>query len=206
MILTASMLTQLMLYHSLAVIRDHPLQLCGTHLSVDVSHLKDEQQNKGGIGGFCLWWRRHWQHAKSPYASIPKPLSKKVKQYIRVMLCSSCSRFRKTEWNSQTVHWLKTENSIGLPPTASIQALLDTVGPEHNWFSILDQCKAYHQGYMAEVSCQMTAFIFPWGLWVDDNTVVCNVLPAFQHNMKDMLDNFNDCYIPYLNDTLFNSK
>lgn len=49
-------------------------------------------------------------------------------------------------------------------PLHRIQDLMDTPGG-NAWFSILDQGKAYHQGFIAESSHKFTAFITPWGHW-----------------------------------------
>jgi len=35
----------------------------------------------------------------------------------------------------------------------------------NSWFSVLDQGKAYHQGFVGEKSRHFTAFIMPWGLY-----------------------------------------
>ena len=35
----------------------------------------------------------------------------------------------------------------------------------NSWFSVLDQGKAYHQGFVGEKSRHLTAFIMPWGLY-----------------------------------------
>ena len=52
-------------------------------------------------------------------------------------------------------------------PLPRIQATLESLGG-NNWFSVLDQKKAYHQGYIKPESRHKTAFITPYGLfeWV----------------------------------------
>lgn len=45
-----------------------------------------------------------------------------------------------------------------------MQDILDGLGG-NSWFSVLDQGKAYHQGFMDEASRPLTAFVTPWGLY-----------------------------------------
>lgn len=83
-------------------------------------------------------------------------------------------------------------------PLPRIQDLLDTLGG-HSCFSILDQGKAYHQGYMAEGSRHMTAFTTPWGLYEFQRIPfsLCNASAAFQRSMEEMLATLrDDCCIP----------
>ncbi|KAI3364945.1 hypothetical protein L3Q82_000943 [Scortum barcoo] len=73
------------------------------------------------------------------YASIPKPLYREVKEYIQELLVKG-------------------------HPLPRIQDLTDSLGG-YSWFSILDQGKAYYQGFIAEGSRYLTAFTTPWGLY-----------------------------------------
>ena len=49
-------------------------------------------------------------------------------------------------------------------PLLRVQDILGSLGGKH-WFSMLDQGKTYHQGFIAPGSHYLTAFVTPWGLY-----------------------------------------
>ena len=49
-------------------------------------------------------------------------------------------------------------------PIPRIRETLDSLG-EKSWFTILDQGKEHHQGFIGEKSQPLTAFTTPWGLY-----------------------------------------
>lgn len=109
------------------------------------------------------------------YSSIPKPLFAEVKEYIQDLIAKGWIVKSKSPYSAPVVCVRKKDGSLRLcidyrllnqktvperHPLPRIQDLTDTLGG-HAWFSILDQGKAYHQGFIDEGSRHLTAFITP---------------------------------------------
>ena len=93
-------------------------------------------------------------------------------------------------------------------PLPHIQESLDSLGGS-SWLSVIDQGKAYHQGFFNEDSRHLTAFITPWGLYQLIQVLfgLTNAPAEFQRTMESILGDHRDkTVIPYLDDLIVFSK
>ncbi|KAI3365872.1 hypothetical protein L3Q82_000851 [Scortum barcoo] len=113
------------------------------------------------------------------YQSVPKPLYQEMKDYLQDLIAQGWVEKSTSSYSSPVVCVRKKDGTLSLcidyrelnrkthpdrHPIPRVQDIMDNLGG-NTIFSLLDQGKAYHQGFMGKSSRHLTAFVTPWGLY-----------------------------------------
>ena len=157
------------------------------------------------------------------YNSVPRHLYSELKMYIEDLLNKQWIVNSSSSYSSPVVAVRKKDGTMRLccdyrklnaktvpdrHPLPCIQNIIDRLGG-NQYFTLLDQSKAYHQLHLHPDSQKLTAFITPWGFykWLRVPLGLMNAPAAFQRFMEHCLGDFrNNFAVPYLDDLLIFSK
>ena len=118
------------------------------------------------------------QPVQKNYFSLTRPFYPEVKAILRTCLTEVFFRKSTSPFSSSVVCVCKRDGGMRLcidyrelnkktvpdrHTIPRIQEALDILGGK-SWFSVLDQGKAYHQGFMGKYCPPLTALVTPWGL------------------------------------------
>ena len=151
---------------------------------------------------------------QASYTSVPRPLYQEVKDYLQYLIVKGFISSSKSPYSSPMVCARKRDSSLRLcidyrklnnktvkngEPIPRIQDTLDGLAGSQ-WFSVLDQGKAYHQGVVSEECKQQTAFVTPSGLceWNKIPFGLTGAPSTFQRFINEVLGDYRDKFcIPY---------